>query len=777
MHSAPVNETHAAAARAPAPAAPGGAAVGGPGAAPLSPRARSGSPLQREAWRITAGVLAALAVLLLVGAGWVFRRSYAALEMQSADERASRVQRALAVEVDTLERSARDYAEWNDTYDFITDSGRPYLANNMIESVFTNLRLQAFLLFDPAGNLHAGRTFRGEAGVSRDGVEELAGALRAVARRSASGQTTKGIIRLPGRLVLFACLPVMHDNGAGPPNGALAFARDLDEEVVARLGRLVNMDLELRPPGPADAPAPANPASVSPEAFRTVAQSGSTMVIDTAMECYDGRDAGSIRIIFPRAIHQQAIRAGAIFVAVVVIMVVVAGVLIGWLLRTRVIARLVKLQAGVQQVEASANLEARLPVEGKDEIAELALGINRMLSAFARSESQRRDALRQRELIDAQLQQAQKMEAIGTLAGGLAHDFNNLLMAIMGSVGLLRHLTPVGDPAREHLARIEKASRHAADIVRQMLTFSRRESSTPGNVHLGEITGEALTLLRAGVPRSIEFQYRNEAVDDLVNADPTQLHQVLYNLATNASHAMAAGKGLLTVTIAEVTLPDPSRAETAAMPPGGYLCLTMADTGCGIAPENLGRIFEPFFTTKPVGVGTGLGLSVVHGIIAAHRGSIGVESTVGQGTRFFIWLPKAIGPAAPAPPAPAATGWHILVVDDDQLVRETLQIGLERSGFRVTTAANGLEGIRLIGDQRDIEAVVTDQMMPGFSGLEFGEKVIALRPGLPVIILTGFLSAVDEVMVRSRGFELMGKPVSLDDLARALLRRLARPPA
>jgi two-component system, cell cycle sensor histidine kinase and response regulator CckA len=743
--------------------------------APPSPpaRLRPGSPLQRQAWLITAGVLAALAVVVLFGANWIFRRSYAQLELQSAGERAARVQQALAFEVDTLERSGRDYAEWNETYEFMTDSSRPFVANNMIESVFTNLRIQAFMLFDPAGRLYAGRTYAPDSGVSLQGLDELAPAFGAVARRAASGASVRGLMRLKDRLVFFASLPVMHDDGSGPPRGALTYVRVLDQDVIARLSRLVNLNIELRLAAAGGAGAPADPARGPAANFRTVAQDGAAMIIDTPLVLHDGGDAGSIRITFSRDIYQQGVKAGHGFITVVLIMVVAAGGLIGWLLRTRVIGRLEKLQAGVQRAEETANLEAHLPVEGNDEIADLARGINRMLAAFARSEGERQDALRQRELINSQLQQSQKMEAVGTLAGGLAHDFNNLLMAIMGSVGLLRLQTLTDPRSQEHLVRIEKAAMHAAEIIRQMLTFSRREPSSFRDVRLGEVTAEALKLLRAGLPRSIEFQYRNEAVDDFVNADPTQLHQVLYNLATNASHAMASGRGLLTVTITEVNLPDPRRGETAALAPGRYLCLIMSDTGCGIEPENLSRVFDPFFTTKPVGVGTGLGLAVVHGIVTAHRGSIGVESAVGQGTKFFIYLPRVDRPAPPASPAPAPVGGHLLVVDDDLLVRETLDIGLTRSGFRVTTATNGLDGVRLAEQLPDIDALITDQMMPGISGMELGERIAVLRPGLPVIIMSGFAPAVGSAAVRARGFELLAKPVLLDDLVGTLRRLLA----
>ncbi|HYD84379.1 MAG TPA: ATP-binding protein, partial [Opitutus sp.] len=322
------------------------------------------------------------------------------------------------------------------------------------------------------------------------------------------------------------------------------------------------------------------------------------------------------------------------------VVIVAAALLIGRLLRSMVIARLESAHAAVRRIGDTSDLSVRLPAEGSDELSGLSAGINRMLEALARGEAQRVAAEQERERLRAQLQHVQKMEAIGTLAGGLAHDFNNLLTSIQGSSTLIRLEGQPSAINERHLRRIEQATSNAVALVRQMMAFGRRNPTVFAHHHLGKIVQDALQLLRSSIPRTIEFEVIGDEADDVVHGDAGQLQQVLVNLGTNASQAMAGGRGRFTIAIARVRLPDPARAETANLS-GEYLRLSVSDTGCGIEPENLQRVFEPFYTTKPVGSGTGLGLAVVHGIISHHHGTIAVESEVGRGTTFVVHLPKA----------------------------------------------------------------------------------------------------------------------------------------
>jgi CheY-like chemotaxis protein len=297
-------------------------------------------------------------------------------------------------------------------------------------------------------------------------------------------------------------------------------------------------------------------------------------------------------------------------------------------------------------------------------------------------------------------------------------------------------------------------------------------------VHLPAIIRDALHTLRASLPDRIAFHFQNEAAEDLVNGDAAQLQQLIINLATNAAHAMPDGAGALTVKLVEVNLPDSARAETNGLPAGEYLRLTFTDTGTGISPEVLPRIFEPFFTTKPVGAGTGLGLAVVYGIVTHHHGSVGVHSQVGHGTSFVIHLPKFSGRISNSSGASNSSGHlsepsevrNLLLVDDDDLVRETLEEGLRRKKYRITCAAGGAQALKLIRERRGgFDAVITDHMMPGMTGAELGEIIAQENPGLPLILVTGFASALNEPKVKALGFSAMlMKPVTIEDLDHAV---------
>jgi signal transduction histidine kinase/ActR/RegA family two-component response regulator len=444
-----------------------------------------------------------------------------------------------------------------------------------------------------------------------------------------------------------------------------------------------------------------------------------------------------------------------------------------------VIARLEALHGVVRQVGATSDLSTRVPLTGSDELTELASGINRMFDALAGSEAKRVAAEAEQERLNRQLQQAQKMEAIGTLTGGLAHDFNNLLTSIQGSAALIRLTSTPNEDLDRHLKRIEQASAHGAGLVRQMMAFGRRTPTIFTTVRLSDIIREALQLLRASVPRGVQIDFYSEVEDDWVYADVGQLQQLMINLGTNSAHAMAGGHGQLSVRVRLARLPDPKCAETAAAPAGDYLRIEIADTGCGIAPENLSRIFEPFFTTKPVGSGTGLGLAVVHGIVMQHHGTIGVTSRLGQGTTFVLHFPRSesretsprsMVERVTTEARPTDKPLRVMLVDDDAMVRETLVAGLKRLGYDVLPVSSGPEALNALEQAAgQIDLMVTDQMMPGMTGVELGQRVSSQRPDLPMVLITGYASALSEEKVKAMGFRAMlMKPVTLDLLDRTL---------
>ncbi len=361
--------------------------------------------------------------------------------------------------------------------------------------------------------------------------------------------------------------------------------------------------------------------------------------------------------------------------------------------------------------------------------------------------SRRHAAEATRQQLEAQLRESQKMEAIGTLAGGIAHDFNNILAAIIGNVALARDAVSGGGPVLPPLDQIGQAATRARSLVQQILAFGRRQPPRRVVQPMRPQVEEALRLLRPILPALVELELQLADEPLPVAADATQLQQVVMNLCTNAWHALKGRPGRITVGLAPLPA-DPRRAaRPGAPPPGRCAHLWVADTGCGMDAATRARVFEPFFTTKPVGQGTGLGLSVVHGIVATHDGTIAVESAPDRGSRFDLYFPLAVEappaepPAERATPAPARAGEHVVCVDDDPLMLLMMQGLLQRSGYRVSCHEDPQEALAALrADPGGADLVVSDYNMPGLSGLDLARELRRLRPGLPVVISTGFLS-------------------------------------
>jgi PAS domain S-box-containing protein len=369
--------------------------------------------------------------------------------------------------------------------------------------------------------------------------------------------------------------------------------------------------------------------------------------------------------------------------------------------------------------------------------------------------------------LEAQLRQSQKMETVGTLAGGIAHDFNNILSPIMGYADLALSDLPAGHPARDDLEQVIKAARRARDLVKQILIFSRRGDQIKRPVQLHLVVNEALNLIRSMLPSNVELSQRVMNQGDTVLADAGQMHQVIMNLATNAAFAMRAKGGVLRVELERKEI-DAERAWSIGdVPPGTYVVLSVIDQGEGMDAATRSRVFEPFFTTKRPGEGTGLGLSVVHGIVHSHGGGIEVKSEPDQGATFRVYFPaasaqeEAVQEAATA--ESASGGEHILIVDDEPAIVSLLKRILESRGFRVTAFTSGTEALECFRERPDLfDAIITDQTMPRMSGVELARAVHALRPATPVVLTTGY---VDDAAHRERGRDIAGVAVKPFDAA------------
>ena len=385
------------------------------------------------------------------------------------------------------------------------------------------------------------------------------------------------------------------------------------------------------------------------------------------------------------------------------------------------------------------------------------------------------DDITERLSLETQLRQAQKMESLGTLAGGIAHDFNNILSGIVGFSELAMLKAELPPDIHGYLKEIFYAGMRATDLVRQILTFSRKCSNERQPLQAPLVIREALKLLRSTLPTSVEMKTSIEKYLDPVLADPTQIHQIIMNLCTNASHAMEPDGGVLTVTLHQITPPPELFRLHPHLAPGSYLELKVQDTGSGIPEEHLPYIFDPYFTTKELGEGTGLGLAVVHGIVKEYGGDIFVESIPGKGTTFTILLPVTASAeharqSIKNEQALIEGRGNILVVDDEPLVCKICQGLLEKAGYAVTTLSDPLEALELFAQNPDaFDLIISDVTMPKMKGNKLGQQMLAIRPDLPIILMTGFNQTLSPERVMAEGFRaLLAKPLEKNVLLQSV---------
>jgi PAS domain S-box-containing protein len=395
---------------------------------------------------------------------------------------------------------------------------------------------------------------------------------------------------------------------------------------------------------------------------------------------------------------------------------------------------------------------------------------------IARDITDRKKEEQERKKLEAQLQQAQKMEAIGTLAGGIAHDFNNILGAIMGYAEIALHEIEKESVPYQYLLEVLHAGRRAKDLVKQILTFSRQTEQKHTPVLVKLIVKEVVKLLRASLPSTIEI-HQNIQSDTLVMGDPTQIHQVMMNLVTNAGYAMQDKGGRLTVDLAQVLLDPEFTTNHPNLESGPYLKLTVSDTGPGIPESELNRIFEPFFTTKEKGEGTGMGLAVVHGIVTGHGGDIFVRSESGQGATFTVFLPaveRITEPEARAEMPPPSGTESILFVDDEIALVNAGKLMLESLGYDVVTQTSSKEAFELFASQPDrFDLVITDMTMPVLTGDQLAQKLMEIRSDLPVILCTGFSARINEEKALALGIRaFVSKPVLKRQIAETIRKVL-----
>ena len=380
--------------------------------------------------------------------------------------------------------------------------------------------------------------------------------------------------------------------------------------------------------------------------------------------------------------------------------------------------------------------------------------------------------------LEAQLRQAQKMESIGTLAGGIAHDFNNILYSLTGYTELALDDTEKGTRLHNNLQEVFSAAKCASDLVKQILTFSRQTEAKKKPVKVQSVVKEVIKLLKTSIPTTIEIRQNIDADCKPVLADPTQIHQVVMNLATNAYHAMREKGGVLNINVAKEKISVDDSASYPDLTPGTYIKLTVSDTGHGIGKAIIEKIFDPYFTTKPPGQGTGMGLSIIHGIVKSHGGDIKVYSEPGKGTEFYVYFPLI--ETKPVEPKIVSTGpvqkgsERILLVDDEEPIVRMVKQMLERLGYQVatrTSSVEALEAFRANSDKFDL--VITDMTMPNMTGVELAPRLLEIRPDIPIILYTGFSEITDANKAKALGIrEFLMKPIVRDQIARTIRKVL-----
>jgi signal transduction histidine kinase/ActR/RegA family two-component response regulator len=452
------------------------------------------------------------------------------------------------------------------------------------------------------------------------------------------------------------------------------------------------------------------------------------------------------------------------------LLAILAGSSLIYLIADAFTRPLASLVAGVQAL-GRGDFAYPLRTRGEDELSELTRTFVGMRGALQKIEEQR-------EQLESQLRQAQKMEALGRLAGGVAHDFNNLLTVIRGHSELIQDRLQPEDALYRNSEQIRKTADRAAALTRQMLAFSRRQVLQPKVVDMNELITEMAKLLRRLVREDIEFNLRLSESKATVKADPGQLEQVILNLTVNASDAMPAG-GNLTIETSNLLVDLPHAKTRPALEPGRYVVVSVSDTGQGMDEVTQGRIFEPFFTTKETGKGTGLGLATVYGVVKQSGGFIYVESSPGKGSRFDIYLPQTAEPIEPLQavsnaPQLLANRKTILVVEDQEEVREIVCQFLNSAGYCVLSTKDGRQALELAqrGD-RQIHLVLTDIVMPRMRGPELAGKLKALLPGVKMVFMTGYLdkSGVQDNVFQEAFF--LQKPFSRESVVRQVAEALS----
>lgn len=733
--------------------------------------------LQYKAWLLILAAVGVVTLLAIVVTGQTISRSFAALEDERALHEGERARRILSQQAQELLTTTIDYAYWDDAVRFVRGQDDAFLDDNITEDNMKYLRLSEVMVLDGTGQPKAAaRLVDGEElQLVSSGLLPKLLQLGQPLLADASGMSTLRTFVQHEQQLYVVAAAVIRDPGvvAQAPSGVLLMVRAISHAELVRMSDLMLTQVSLSFDGIAKAGVKVWTRELSDRRI------GVQAVIDD----HDGQPVATLDLNLVREMDDEA-RSLAVTTG---LQVLLAGLIVGatlvFLLDRWVLRRLSRMhdQLGAITAEGLAGTE-RIRMGGQDELTAVAHGINSLLDRVRMDAIEQKNAHARQEALQLQLMQSQRMEALGRFTGGIAHDFNNSLAGISGWMRLAQEDLAADHPSREAVDQAIKGAQYAQGLMRQLLTFSRQSKLNLEPVHVGALVEQTRKFVSSGLVRSTQVQVEQLCEDDLIQADPTQLQQVLVNLIINASDAMD-GVGRVRLRVDRLSLPLPAGQASwpglAELPAGDYLHVQVCDDGPGIAPENIDRIFDPFFTTKSVGKGTGLGLSVAHGVMGRHGGSIGVVSQPGHGACFHLLLPAQARPDASGQTSLGTSGassgtLRMLFADDDQLVRHSWGSLLERQGWDVIRARDGEEAWQLYqGSGQRWDVVLTDLTMPKLDGRSLMQRIRQTPDAPPVVLVSGHVGDAQRQALLDDGFaEVLFKPVSFDDLGQ-ILRQVA----
>lgn len=738
--------------------------------------------LQHKAWILVLTIVWVSALAAMFGARWIVGDSFSRLEQERAETEGERARRLLGQQMHGLAATARDYARWSDAVAYAEGKDPGFMADNFtVDSNMGYLRISEVLVLDRKGRILGNVSVDEQDTLSElppERSRQLVALGSSVMAEKDRDFVLQSYVVRDGHLDLVVATTIRDPAVANDAaHGVMLMVRHFDAAELQRFSDVLMTPVRL--------------------SFDLHDHGGQSMKLVQVDDVHDelhallsgrqGEPVAELVVTLDRKLHLAGRSLSWQGMGLAVLAGFLASALLVVLLDRLLLRRLQRLHGELQGVIAHGPTEVHaVRVEGRDELGDLAQGVNRLLARVRQDAVAQREAHDRQENLQMQLLQSQKTEALGRLTGGIAHDFNNSLAAITGWVRLAIEDLEAEHPSREALEQVLKATRYADGLMRQLLAFGRQSAPKLRRLHWTSLIEETRQMVASGLTRGCELVVDYRVDDDEVDADPTQLQQVLVNLLINAADAMK-GQGCIELSLEEVNLPSGPGAEilpgSAELAPGRYLLLTVRDHGPGIAPEHVDRVFDPFFTTKAKGRGTGLGLSVAQGIMARHQGGIGLRSSIGQGACFMLFLPASRRESGVLPVTNpgglVGQGRRILFVDDDQLVRHAWSALLERQGWEVTRSRDGEEAwMQFSQTGKRWDVVLTDLTMPRLDGLGLARRILGTTEPPPIVLMSGNVSGEDAERLRQSGFAaVLHKPVDATELEQVLRRILdAQPP-